>query len=148
MQLRHQKREIKFNVNDPEIEGKSWINLDETKDLSNLVNPDENVINSPSINIDYNYPLKSDFIFEEKAPNSQFFTRKDIAQVVMNRYENIYKEEEETSTQKPHAHSNLPYNRAESDGKYGIYGHYLSDLALHTLYYNPKTNLYTLGIDS
>ena len=39
-------------------------------------------------------------------------------------------------------------NRAATDGTYGIWGHDLGDLVLHTIYYAPTSGEICLGIDS
>lgn len=64
----------------------------------------------------------------------------------------MYKEEKRTS--------NLPeetcadrfgssmINRAPTNGKYGIWGHSLGDLVLHTVHYDPTGKVIKLGIDS
>lgn len=39
------------------------------------------------------------------------------------------------------------YNRIKTNGDYGIWGHVLGDLMLHTLYFEEK-NVITVGVDS
>ena len=59
----------------------------------------------------------------------------------------IYAAEAETAPDPGRAAPNL-YNRGRSSGTYGIWGHDLGDLVLHTVAFDAERNLYTLGIDS
>ena len=67
-------------------------------------------------------------------------------------YENIYEEERRTSTlpeETMNERGGLPLaNRAPTNGTYGIWGHVLPDLLLHTVYYLPAKNEIHLGIDT
>ena len=86
------------------------------------------------------------------------FTRFSLARAISELYQYIYKEEEETATlpiesmeerySRTGKGRSLAFNRAPSNGIYNIYGHDLGDLVLHTVYYDPNEDLYTLGIDS
>jgi hypothetical protein len=40
------------------------------------------------------------------------------------------------------------YNRRKSDGPYGIWGHYLEELFLEFIRYNPKSKIVNLDIGS
>ncbi len=133
-----------------------YVHLDHERGV--LSSPDEVVINSNSIKILYDYPLGTTgpselekemrgWIFEEKT-NLPSFTRKELVRVIQERYHIIYTEEENdcgvVGTINPRM-----MNRAFSDGKYSIWGHYLSDLDLHEVSrddHHPE--IFQLGIDS
>ena len=112
-----------------------------------MQNSSDIVVDAASINIRYSYPLDKPVIFAEKAPNGLYFTRADIARVIGQRYEYIYDMENATSGV---AETNIPgmYNRVTTDGRFGIWGHVLGDLVLHTVSYESSTDTYNLGIDS
>jgi len=61
-------------------------------------------------------------------------------------YKKIY-DEEEKQVGDPGTYESL-YNRRESNDPYGIWGHYLDDLYLELIRYNPKTRIVNLAIGS
>jgi len=93
------------------------------------------------------YPLSIPF---KVKINSKGMTREQVIQEVVKRYKQVYREEDKSSKIKPLLRKdggNAPLlNRQQTDGKYGIWGHVLSDLILHTLYIRGKT--LTVGVDS
>lgn len=110
------------------------------------VDPDEIVIPDDNVIIIFSYPLKEDFQFEFEHKGG--FTRKQISEVIMQQYASIYAEEEQTAPEGDPGHlPHLIYNRATSTGKYGIWGHDIGDLYLHSLY-KQDDGTYTLGVDS
>lgn len=120
--------------------------------INHLINPNEVVITSnspPTLEIDY--PLTN--LYQKKLDSSKY-TRVELAKIICLTYQKIYKEEKD-STQLPvesiasrtNGSSGL-INRAKTNGKYGIYGHSLDNLLLHTIKYNKEMNLITLGVDS
>jgi hypothetical protein len=124
--------------------------------LSMLVDADEIVIADDVIRVLYRYPLGTagpsleeerhgGWIFEEVAPDGQAFTRADLARVICIRYKLMYTEEDGQDA--PQYAPGL-LNRGYTNGKYGIWGHDIGDLLLHTVRLNVKTGLYTLGVDS
>jgi hypothetical protein len=131
---------------------------DPEDDLAGLLGPDEVVAETPTIRVKYSYPFSTHgptaleeqcgaWIFEEHAPNGVNFTRAGLIRAIAARYRKIYEEEEDSS---PVAPSLIPgmLNRAPTEGRYGIWGHVLSDLALHSVVLDEATGLYCLGIDS
>ena len=99
------------------------------KSLNKLLNPNDIVIKTktpPKLEIDY--PLNNPYI---KQLDKCVWTRLEIAKMVAETYQKIYKEELE-GTEK----------------KYGIYGHSIEDLVLTTVIYNSKKNIITLTVDS
>jgi len=72
---------------------------------------------------------------------------------ISKKYHEIYDEEERTAATKtiPMAQRKTLANRNETDGKYGIWGHDLSDLMLDTIdvYKNDKGKIFLqLSIES
>ena len=129
-----------------------WISLENPqKDLARLQKPNEIVLSCDSATLIIDYPIKDHAIFVIKK-NMKSFSRKDLALEISKIYHQMYVDEENTATIKT-----LPMkdrkimNRNETNGKYGIWGHDLSDLVLTSIkvYKNGKGQIYlTLEIDS
>ena len=109
-----------------------------------LVTPNEVVINDEKIQILFSYPLtnKVMFTYEKKGG----FTRMDLFRRIYEGYKKIY-DEEDAEVGDPGIYEML-YNRKESDGKYGIWGHYIADLSIEILYYDPSTRILKMAIGS
>lgn len=120
--------------------------------------PKKRLIERSMIRILFDYPLDTvgptadekrhhGWIFEFKAPNGKFFTQGDLVRIIRSQYQQIYDEEDKTSNVKA---TTIPgmMNRAQTTGKFQIWGHVITDLALEGIKYNPKTNLVTLLIGS
>jgi hypothetical protein len=81
------------------------------------------------------------------------FSRRQLITAISLQYHSIYKEEEETASDKtvpPDERRGLQ-NRNQTNGKYGIWGHDLSDLDLSTVevYRNKNGIIYlSLGVES
>ena len=90
------------------------------------------------------YPLDTPFVTQLKS-GSKGLTRADIVNFVVKCYKKIYQEEDKSTNISA---GKIPgmYNRNSTDGKYGIWGHDLSDLILCTLFVNG--NKLTVGVDS
>jgi hypothetical protein len=120
-----------------------WMN-----ESSYYLDPNEIIIDKTKIKIIFSYPLTKAFTFEYLSNDSKGFTRKEISEYIMTQYKDIYNEEEANQGHPGFMAPNI-LNRAQSYGKYGIWGHDIEDLYLHTLYENKdEDNIYTLGIDS
>ena len=105
----------------------------------NLINPNEVVIKDEEITMVITYPLSVEFrlTLEKKGG----FTRLDLFKSIYEAYKQIY-EEEEKDAGDPGTYDNL-YNRKKSEGKYGIWGHYIGDLVIESVTYNrEKRELY------
>ena len=105
----------------------------------NLINPNEVVIKDEEITMVITYPLSVEFrlTLEKKGG----FTRLDLFKSIYEAYKWIY-EEEEKDAGDPGTYDNL-YNRKKSEGKYGIWGHYIGDLVIESVTYNrEKRELY------
>jgi hypothetical protein len=134
--------------------------VDPENDIKILSRDDKNVINKSVIEILYDYPFSltwsgpSDkekklrgWIFQEVAPNGEYFTRADLARVISDRYQSIYKEEEGGTTEEVGLFAGS-FNRVSTNGKYGIWGHQLGDLILVNVIYYPVDDCYRLVVDS
>lgn len=132
-----------FSLSDPE------------RSLGMLLDRYEVVIPYKSILVKIDYPLERPICIQLRALDGKTsFTRGDLAMSIAHAYKNIYKEEELTSTLPAETMNernmgDVPLiNRARTNGCYGIWGHALSDLDLHTVYVSDDGKICTLGIDS
>lgn len=89
-----------------------------------------------------NYPLSKPCIFDITIPK-RGFPINDIIESVINKYKEIYKEEDETLTEL--SESPFLLNRGVSNGKYGIWGHVISDLYLERIYLNEDEITLSVG---
>jgi len=108
-----------------------WISIDEPEnDLRNLSGRKEVVISEDKVTIVIDYPLKNEFRFDLNSTNG--FTREKLVSEISKNYLKLYEEEERTATIKtvPVEKRTKIYNRNETNGKYGIWGHDISDLVL------------------
>mmetsp|Transcript_8971 Transcript_8971/g.12347 ORF Transcript_8971/g.12347 Transcript_8971/m.12347 type:complete len:161 (-) Transcript_8971:99-581(-) len=153
---------IKFTVPYPPTKGwprpfeSPYIQLSNPESsLQYLKDPDDVVAPSPII-IRIGYPLQEPVDCKISSSNPSGFTRAEIARAVAAEYRRIYDEEKETSELPEekvcdrNPNSTL-LNRAQTNGKYGIWGHGLEDLVLHTIErYTEKNGIpvYSLGVDS
>ncbi|KAK9829649.1 hypothetical protein WJX72_007101 [[Myrmecia] bisecta] len=147
---------IKFEVIDPDAAPGDYASkedpspytylADPTRDIQNLKDADEVVIQESSIRVVVDYPLSGEFVFQVVPPDGlQYFTRATLAIAIAMLYQKLYEEEDQTS---PKVAGVIPgvYNRECSAGKYGIWGHGLGDLSLQGVY--KRGSHYELGIDS
>ncbi len=112
--------------------------------INNLVNPQALLIKEETFTILFNYPLKNPVTF--KYTNSGGFTRLDLFRCVHEGYKKIY-ETEENDVGETETYDNL-YNRKKSQGTYGIWGHYITDLRIEGIAYDPETKLAELLMGS
>lgn len=108
-----------------------WISIENTQaEIGQLLNPDEIVIQENKVNLIIDYPLKKPATIELSNPKG--FSRKNLILEISKNYHKIYAEEEATAKTKtiPSDKRTGLINRNETDGKYGIWGHDLSDLDL------------------
>jgi hypothetical protein len=109
-----------------------WISVeDPNSELSNLIDADKIVIDHPIVTLFIDYPLNNPAIFEIKAVG-EGFSRRELILKISEKYQEIYKLEESTAKTKtiPPDQREGMINRNETDGKYGVWGHDLSDLDL------------------
>lgn len=107
--------------------------------------PFDIVIPYQQCTIDYTYPLSRPLLLQHTTNNIEGFTRQKISEQIMLQYKKIYEEEEEDCGDPGRIEGMI--NRAQSHGRFGIWGHYLGDLMLHSLYLKDDGH-YGIGIDS
>jgi len=105
----------------------------------------EIVIPQTTARLIYDYPFRGEFPFEYTSTSSNGFTRREISEKIIGEYKKIYAEEERVAGD-PGCIPGM-YNRAQSNGPYQIWGHYISDLYLHSIYRMPNGD-YRIGFDS
>jgi hypothetical protein len=129
-----------------------WVELGHTeKDLEQLIGKDEVVVGATQIIVIIDYPLTHECRFQLTSPNG--FTRAQLVKAISDKYHAIYKEEESSSDVKtvPADQRTTTYNRNQTNGKYGIWGHDLGDLALDNISVYKTANgdiVLSLDIDS
>ncbi|MGN6495488.1 MAG: hypothetical protein ACTHLE_26100, partial [Agriterribacter sp.] len=110
------------------------------------------VLPYPTAKLIIDYPLLRPAVIELKSAD-QGFSNKALILAISEQYQKIYKEEEATAITRttPADQRKELLNRNETDGKYGIWGHDLSDLSLSEIevYQHPNGVIYLrLGIES
>lgn len=116
--------------NDDESGKKNWIRIDSAqRDLKNLRWKDAIIIPDKKLTIIIDYPLSSNYTFELSSDTG--FSREHLVTEICRHYYLLYEEEEKTATVKtiPLKERKI-YNRNQTNGKYGIWGHDISDLIL------------------
>ncbi len=99
--------------------------------VQDLDKADEVVVSENEVTLEIDYPL--DILYKETLKaSSKGFTRKELIKEISKRYHLIYADEEATAKTKtiPQDKRGQLLNRNDTDGKYGIWGHDLSDLYL------------------
>lgn len=125
---------ILFNVknNDTDFENgiQGWASIEKPEtNLVGLIGREEIVILETKVTIIIDYPLTNEYKFDIESTNG--FTREELLLEISKHYYKLYEEEEKTASIKT-----LPmekrqmYNRNETNGKYGIWGHDIADLVL------------------
>ncbi len=119
-----------------------WIDIERPEEeINRLIDADEIIIQPDTCFLIIDYPLKNPAKFTI-TPGKNGMSRKEFVWLVNEKYYEIYAEEENTSHIKtiPKKERKQLLNRNETDGRYGIWGHDLSDLALNTLYVYRRPN--------
>ena len=129
-----------------------WINLDEPdKSLLQLIQKDEVVIHDNKVTVIIDYPLTNEYRFT--LASNTGFTRASLVKEISQAYYKIYQEEEATASVKtiPINERTKTYNRNQTNGKYGVWGHDIADLVLTYIivYRSPNGEiLLSLIVDS
>ncbi len=96
------------------------------------------------------YPLSTPYKKKFKT-GKKGKTRIQLVDMICKSYRKIYFEEDSSTEIPPLLGSeggNAPmFNRQETDGKYGIWGHCIEDLLLHSVSITPKGTI-SCGVDS
>lgn len=114
---------------------------------------DDIVIRKRKIVIIIDYPVAKPVEFPLESSNEKGFSRAELVRSISRTYHRMYEEEERSAKQKtvPPGERTGLINRNRTDGTYGIWGHDLGDLFLHTIEVLEGTDgitYVTLGIDS
>lgn len=91
------------------------------------------------------YPVSTNYTTKLKT-GKKGMTRIQLASNICKHYRKMYAEEDSSSGGDP-GHIPGMLNRAQSDGKYGIWGHDIGDLVLCSAEVDAKGNI-TVGVDS
>jgi hypothetical protein len=102
-------------------------------EIKNLIGKDEVVIREKELTVIVDYPLLSNYNFE--LISKKGFTRAQLINEISKRYYQLYDEEEKTATIKtvPMQQRKI-FNRNQTNGKYGIWGHDIGDLVLDEIH--------------
>lgn len=124
-----------------------WISLDKPeKELNRLLNSSDIVLTCDKAILIIDYPLNKPASFV--LTTTKGFSRKDLILEISKKYHEIYNEEETTSKIKtvPVDQRKQLLNRNETNGKYGIWGHDLSDLDLSAIevHKNKEAEVYLI----
>ena len=150
-----------FQVDDPEFDdGPSpYVGLTiegQRRALRYLRNPKEKILqylSDDGATLVIDYPLRNgpSEVHVPRLPSGEY-TRVDLIRMIGASYRMIYQEERETSTLAEEScaqrYGGFLMNRAATNGKWGIWGHDLSDLLLHTITLDVANKKLHLGIDS
>lgn len=122
-----------------------WASIEKpTHDVPNLYNKDEVVIKETSIKIIIDYPVTTQYEFT--LISAKGFTRQQLLSEISNHYYKLYEEEEKSATIKtvPIKKRTTMYNRNQTNGKYGIWGHDIADLDLSEILVYKKNGEFIL----
>lgn len=129
-----------------------WASIEKPKDdISNLYDKDEVVIKETSIKIILDYPVTTKYEFTLLSDKG--FTRQQLLLEISHHYYKLYEEEEKSATIKtiPIEKRTTMYNRNQTNGKYGIWGHDIADLVLSEILVYQTANgelVLTLNVES
>ncbi len=111
----------------------NWVALAHLEsDIERMHDPDEIVLPAGEYILNIDYPVAKPAEIPLSPSDPRGYSRAAIAREVAKVYAAVYEEEERTSSVKviPPEARGQTYNRNETDGKYGIWGHDIEDLAL------------------
>jgi len=129
-----------------------WASIEKAKeDIPNLNKKDEVVIIETFVKIIIDYPLTNQYEFT--LTSNKGFTRQQLLSEISIHYFKLYEEEEKSATVKtiPIDKRTTMYNRNQTNGKYGIWGHDIADLVLAEIGVYKTTKgeiILTLNIES
>ncbi len=108
--------------------------------------PDNEIIlpSNKAYTIKIDYPLTNAFVTKVETGKNGL-TRRQVVTKICGFYRKIY-DDEAASMDGDEKYIEGMYNRAKSNGKYGIWGHVISDLMLHSL--EVSGNKLGVGVDS
>lgn len=102
-------------------------------EIKSLIGKDEVVISEKELTVIVDYPLSSNYRFTLISKNG--FTREQLINEISKHYYQLYDEEEKTATIKTvPMQQRKVFNRNQTNGKYGIWGHDIGDLVLDEIH--------------
>lgn len=130
---------------------------DNWEEFTGVINPDEIVIEDQDITVVFAMPLKKAFGFKYHSDTG--FTRRQVVDLIYDRYKKIYEEEEKTSTIRVMSMDErlrlskavcgfCLMNRNRTNGKYGIHTDDMDSLVIELLNYNKAKKRITMFIGS
>jgi hypothetical protein len=134
-----------WNKKRPQLFG-DWMRKDKeyAKEIA-ATRPDDIVLPPNAIyDLVIDYPLTNPFTAKIYV-SPQGMSRVALVNTIVECYREIYKEENKSTKVKPGYIPGM-FNHNHTDGKYGIWGHCIGDLVLHTA--TVKGNKITVGVDS
>lgn len=121
----------------------------DTSSLSYLLEPDLVLRNiKEDFRIKIEYPVSNGPFYFPLRLKMETYKKKDIVQQIRNAYFRMYEEEEETSTTPVGQLNEHCINRNFTNGKYGIWGHNLTDLILEDFEIDEHAKTITPGVSS
>ncbi len=129
-----------------------WASIEKPEsDIPYLIDANTIVLPEHKVTLIIDYPLTNEVRFELESTTG--FSRAQLLKEISAQYYKLYQEEESTATIKtiPVDKRTTLYNRNETNGKYGIWGHDIADLVLTDIsVYKTSSGqlLLTLNIDS
>jgi hypothetical protein len=125
-----------------------WVSIEKPEtDIPQLIDRNKIVITETKVTIIIDYPLTNEYRFDLESKNG--FTREQLLKEISKNYYKLYKEEELSATIKtlPVDKRTIMYNRNQTNGKYGIWGHDIADLDLsEILVYKTKSGRIVLSL--
>ena len=126
-----------------------WASIENPEnEIPKLVDANRIVVPGNKVTIVIDYPLIKEFRFDAESKNG--FTRAQLLRDISSAYYKIYKEEEQTATTKtiPVEKRNTTYNRNQTNGIHGIWGHDIADLVLaEVLVYEERSGKIILSLN-
>jgi hypothetical protein len=143
--------EVKTDKADFENGIKPWASIENPQiDIPNLIEKDIIVISENKVSVIIDYPLTNFYQFNLKSDKG--FTREMLLTEISRHFYKLYAEEEKSATIKTlPMEKRTMYNRNQTNGKYGIWGHDIGDLVLSSIkVFKEKNNkiVLALGVDS
>ena len=132
-----------------ELKGKKTITCAQIAHNTPVIDGAEVIYEKSTMRIEFSYPLKDKFIFSFSKPDGALggFTKEEFVACVREGYRKIY-DNEFDSCGFVGTVSNRCMNRAESNGPFGIWGHYIEDLVLESAEWDENRDVWVLGIGS
>ncbi len=108
-----------------------WASIEKPEnDIPKLVDGKDVVIPESKVTVIVDYPLTNEYRFELESKKG--FTKEQLLNEISKKYYKLYEEEESSASVKtiPIDKRTTMYNRNQTNGKYGIWGHDIADLVL------------------